>query len=157
MKKHLTLETFERSLKTYVHGLNEISSLEILTYVIDVQENNTETKIDIDIPTVETEWQGKRLDTTGTHLIPVIIGGRLYLFIPHIAAKTKMEMDMTTAASLLNTVAASIDGLVGPLCAIPEIETMGAPMGVGASVTVGGQNIAMATLAGSTYLKIVTA
>ncbi|KAJ4179617.1 hypothetical protein NW755_012342 [Fusarium falciforme] len=67
----------------------------------------------------------------------------------------KMEMDMTTAASLLNTVAAGIDGLVGPLCAIPEIETMGAPMGVGASVTVGGQNIAMMTSAGSTYLKMM--
>lgn len=123
MKKHLTLETFERSLKMYVHGLNEISSLEILTYVIDVQESGTEiyhffgrtrsaphtfyyrtltflrpdtsgglwrpwTKIDIDIPTVETEWQGKRLNTTGTHLAPVIIGGRLYLFIPQVVAKT---------------------------------------------------------------------
>ncbi|RTE68749.1 hypothetical protein BHE90_016871 [Fusarium euwallaceae] len=44
-------------------------------------------------------------------------------------------MDITTAASLLNTVAAGIDGLVGPLCAIPEIETIGAPMGVGASST----------------------
>ncbi|KAM0425895.1 hypothetical protein ACHAPT_008833 [Fusarium lateritium] len=123
MKKHLSLETFEQALKTYVQGLNEISSLEILTYVVDVQESGTEvyhffgrtraaphtfyyrtltlvrsdtsgglwrpwTKIDIDIPTVETEWQGKRLDTTGTHLVPVIIGGRLYLFIPHIVAKT---------------------------------------------------------------------
>ncbi|KAL6364550.1 hypothetical protein LRP88_01953 [Fusarium phalaenopsidis] len=67
----------------------------------------------------------------------------------------KMEMDMTTAASLLNTVAAGIDCLVGPLCAIPEIETMEAPMGVGASVTVGGQNIAMMTSAGSTYLKMM--
>ncbi|RSL72920.1 hypothetical protein CEP53_000932 [Fusarium sp. AF-6] len=67
----------------------------------------------------------------------------------------KMEMDMTTAASLLNTVAASIDGLVGPLCAIPENETMEAPMGVGTSVTVGGQNFAMATSAGSTYLKMM--
>ncbi|KAM6510736.1 hypothetical protein FSOLCH5_011181 [Fusarium solani] len=67
----------------------------------------------------------------------------------------KMEMDMTTAASLLNTVAAGIDGLVGPLCAISEIETMGAPMGVGASVTVGGQNIAMMTSVGSTYLKMM--
>ncbi|KAJ3456455.1 hypothetical protein MRS44_016478 [Fusarium solani] len=67
----------------------------------------------------------------------------------------KMEMDMTTAASLLNTVAAGIDGLVGPLCAISEIKTMGAPMGVGASVTVGGQNIAMMTSVGSTYLKMM--
>ncbi|KAL2673982.1 hypothetical protein Neosp_012428 [[Neocosmospora] mangrovei] len=67
----------------------------------------------------------------------------------------KMEMDMTTAASLLNTVAAGIDGLVGPLCAIPEIETMGAPMSVGASVTVGGQDIAMMTSAGSNYLKMM--
>ncbi|SPJ90992.1 uncharacterized protein FTOL_13394 [Fusarium torulosum] len=46
------------------------------------------TKIEIDILTVETEQQGKRLDMTSTHLLSVMIGARLYLFIPHIVGKT---------------------------------------------------------------------
>jgi hypothetical protein len=123
-KKHLSVKTFEQALKTHVHRLNEISSLEVLTYVIYVQDHlRTEmyhffartrsmphsfyyhtlkiarhdkpegiwrpwTKIEIDMPTVEIERQGKCLDMTGTHLISVMIGTRLYLFIPHIVAKT---------------------------------------------------------------------
>ncbi|KAJ0120390.1 hypothetical protein HZ326_31723 [Fusarium oxysporum f. sp. albedinis] len=124
MKKHLSVETFEQALKTHLHRLNGISSLEVLTFVIYVQDHlRTEmyhfsartrsaphsfyyrtlkiarqdtpegiwrprTKIEMDVPTVETERQGKRLDMTGTHLISVMIGARLYLFIPHIVAKT---------------------------------------------------------------------
>ncbi|KAK1958584.1 hypothetical protein LY78DRAFT_726532 [Colletotrichum sublineola] len=122
MKKNLSLDTFTDAIKTYVYGLNEISSLEVVAYireatlstdvfhlfgrtrtlphtfyyrtltVLKVDTSNVFwrpwTKIDMDIPSVETEWEGKRLDTTGTHLIPVLIGGRLYLFIPQVSPRS---------------------------------------------------------------------
>ncbi|KAF5027106.1 hypothetical protein F66182_818 [Fusarium sp. NRRL 66182] len=54
------------------------------------------TKIDIDLPSVETEWEGKRLDVTGTHLIPLQLGGRLYLFIPQILPRS-VERDKASS------------------------------------------------------------
>ncbi|ESZ98837.1 hypothetical protein SBOR_0785 [Sclerotinia borealis F-4128] len=46
------------------------------------------TKIEMDIPSLETEWEGHRLEKVGSYLFPVIIGGRLYLFMPSIIPKT---------------------------------------------------------------------
>ncbi|KAM0166214.1 hypothetical protein ACHAQE_001575 [Botrytis cinerea] len=46
------------------------------------------TKIDMDIPSIETEWEGHRLDNVGSYLLPEIIGGRLYLFMPSIMPKS---------------------------------------------------------------------
>ncbi|KAK6607240.1 toxin subunit protein [Botrytis cinerea] len=45
-------------------------------------------KIDMDIPSIETEWEGHRLDNVGSYLLPEIIGGRLYLFMPSIMPKS---------------------------------------------------------------------
>ncbi|KAF5544565.1 toxin subunit [Fusarium napiforme] len=130
MKKHLSSETFEQALKMYIHGLNEISHLDILAYVVDVPVQGTEvyhlfgrtrsspygfyyrtltvirpdtpggiwtpwTKINIYITMIETQWNGNRLELNGAYLIPVTIGTRLYLFIPHIVAKTSPP-DMQT-------------------------------------------------------------
>lgn len=65
------------------------------------------TKIDMDIPVVETEWEGGRLPISGSHLVPVLAGGRLYLFMPQVTAKTvKNEKgfdDATPFDSLRNT------------------------------------------------------
>ncbi|KAF5982605.1 toxin subunit [Fusarium coicis] len=131
MKKHLSSETFEQALKMYIHGLNEISHLDILAYVVDVPVQGTEvyhlfgrtrsspygfyyrtltvirpdtpgeiwtpwTKINIDVTMIETQWNGNRLRLNGAYLIPVIIGARLYLFIPHIVAKTSPPDMQTT-------------------------------------------------------------
>ena len=46
------------------------------------------TRIEMDIPSPETDPEGKRLDRTGAHLIPVLAGSRLYLFLPQMAPKT---------------------------------------------------------------------
>ncbi|KAL7935827.1 hypothetical protein V8C35DRAFT_298338 [Trichoderma chlorosporum] len=54
-------------------------------------------KVDIDMPAVETEWDGKRLDSTGCYLIPVLLYGRLYLFIPQIVPKSVANNAMETA------------------------------------------------------------
>ncbi|KAI0448399.1 hypothetical protein F5B21DRAFT_522016 [Xylaria acuta] len=48
-------------------------------------------KVDMDIPSTETEWEGKRLDITGSHLIPVLAGARLYLFMPQITPKSAQK------------------------------------------------------------------
>ena len=56
------------------------------------------TKIEMDIPVVETEWEGKRLDATGSHLIPVWIGGRLYIFFPQITPKSTERRDAGASA-----------------------------------------------------------
>lgn len=67
----------------------------------------------------------------------------------------KMELTQADAASALNFVAAGIDGLIAPLCAIPEMQANTAPMGVGASLTVGGRAISMGVSAGSAYIKML--
>lgn len=68
----------------------------------------------------------------------------------------KNEMDMATAASITNVVAPGIDGLVAPFCAIPQIETYTAPLGVGVSVSMGGSQFAGAISAASTALKMTS-
>ncbi|KAL8383083.1 hypothetical protein RB595_006710 [Gaeumannomyces hyphopodioides] len=45
-------------------------------------------KMNMDIPSTETEWQGKRVTTTGTYLVPVVDGSRVYVFMPQLLAKT---------------------------------------------------------------------
>ncbi|KAG7293890.1 hypothetical protein NEMBOFW57_003950 [Staphylotrichum longicolle] len=66
----------------------------------------------------------------------------------------RMEMDLSTAAAALHIVSAGIGGLVAPLCAVPEVETMASPMGVGASIGFGGRHLAAVVQAGSTALKM---
>ncbi|EDN96660.1 hypothetical protein SS1G_01586 [Sclerotinia sclerotiorum 1980 UF-70] len=46
------------------------------------------TKVEVDIPSIETEWEGQRLMDTGSYLLPIMIKGRLYLFMPTIMPKT---------------------------------------------------------------------
>ncbi|KAI1840644.1 hypothetical protein JX266_013151 [Neoarthrinium moseri] len=122
MQKNLSVSTFLQAVQSYVHGLNEISSLEIVSYLHEPQSKDVDvfhffgrtriaphvfyyrtltiyrgsndifwrawTKIDMDIPSIETEWEGNRLRNTGTYLLPIVIGGRLYLFMPSIVPKT---------------------------------------------------------------------
>ncbi|KAB8231130.1 uncharacterized protein BDW43DRAFT_313455 [Aspergillus alliaceus] len=123
MQKSLSLDTFIQGIKTYVHGLSEVSSLKIMACTHELGDRaadifhlfgRTRTspymifhrtltvlrpqtagvfwrpwrKIEMDIPSIEAEWQGESLQISGCHLIPVHSGGRLYLFIPHIIPKT---------------------------------------------------------------------
>lgn len=47
------------------------------------------SKIEIDIPSVESDWDGSRLSKFGAYLLPVLAeGGQLYLFLPHTIPKT---------------------------------------------------------------------
>ncbi|KAJ8071023.1 hypothetical protein OCU04_001371 [Sclerotinia nivalis] len=46
------------------------------------------TKVEMDISSIETEWEGQRLVETGSYLLPIMIKGRLYLFMPSIMPKT---------------------------------------------------------------------
>ncbi|KAK3295313.1 uncharacterized protein B0H64DRAFT_432086 [Chaetomium fimeti] len=57
------------------------------------------TKIDMDIPSPETDLGGTRLDQTGAHMIPIVAGSRLYLFLPHMAPKTLPDTDGVIALS----------------------------------------------------------
>jgi hypothetical protein len=49
------------------------------------------TKVEMDISSIETEWEGQRLLETGSYLLPIMIRGRLYLFIPTIVPKTLVK------------------------------------------------------------------
>ena len=46
------------------------------------------TKIEMDVPYIEMGWEGKRLKDTGSYLLPVLLEGRLYLFMLQLNAKT---------------------------------------------------------------------
>ncbi|KAI1746599.1 hypothetical protein F4782DRAFT_545002 [Xylaria castorea] len=45
------------------------------------------TRIGMDIPSSEIDWERKRLEQTGTHLVPILAGRRLYLFMPHVVPR----------------------------------------------------------------------
>ncbi|KAF3916292.1 hypothetical protein ABW21_db0202732 [Orbilia brochopaga] len=45
-------------------------------------------KMDLDIPSVETDWDSRRLSASGSYLAPVIREDRLYVFFPQITVKT---------------------------------------------------------------------
>ena len=121
MQKDLSFKTFAQAVQTYVYGLNEISSLDIVAYLHDSQPEADIFNFfgsraapytfyyrimtiyrdgnEMDIPSVETEWYGKRLDSTGAYLLPVLIGGRLYLFMPSISIKSISDDHRTIFAA----------------------------------------------------------
>ncbi|KAF7936532.1 uncharacterized protein EAE97_007898 [Botrytis byssoidea] len=49
------------------------------------------SKVEVDIASIETEWEGQRLVDTGSYLLPIMIKGRLYLFMPSIVPKTSVK------------------------------------------------------------------
>ncbi|KAK6606454.1 toxin subunit protein [Botrytis cinerea] len=49
------------------------------------------SKVEVDISSIETEWEGQRLIDTGSYLLPIMIKGRLYLFMPSIVPKTLVK------------------------------------------------------------------
>lgn len=49
------------------------------------------TKIDVDIPSLETDIDGKSLRVPGAYLIPVINRGRLFLYIPHFMLQSESD------------------------------------------------------------------
>ena len=126
MQKNLTIKTFLSAVQTYLCGLNDISSLEIVAYLHESRVGVTDifhffgrtrttpyafyyrqltiyrsgsdgekndvlwqpwTKIDMDIPSVEAEWNGSRLRNTGAYLLPLLSNNRLFLFVPQLVAK----------------------------------------------------------------------
>ncbi|PTB34818.1 hypothetical protein M441DRAFT_154811 [Trichoderma asperellum CBS 433.97] len=67
------------------------------------------------------------------------------------------EMDMATAAMVLNVVSAGIDALVAPFCMVPSVSINAMPMGVGTTVAAGGgSNIATCMQAGSAAIKMAS-
>ena len=110
--------------RNYISGLNEISDLDILSYVREFKPKDCFhffartktlppqsyyrqmnfvgeskdifwlpwTKIDLDIPAPENDWDGSTLTGRGSYLIPVIRQSRIYLFVPQISLKT-LPMD----------------------------------------------------------------
>ncbi|TGO62495.1 hypothetical protein BCON_0019g00310 [Botryotinia convoluta] len=49
------------------------------------------SKVEVDIASIETEWEGQRLVNTGSYLLPIMIKGRLYLFMPSMVPKTLVK------------------------------------------------------------------
>ncbi|KAK0614430.1 hypothetical protein B0T14DRAFT_606722 [Immersiella caudata] len=126
MQKDLSMNTFLEATKTYISGLNEISRLEIVAYLLEQRGNNdiyhifgrTRTapyalyyrkatviresteppradvmwrpwvKLDVDVGSVENEWDGKRLESAGLYILPLIRDGRLYLFMAQTTPKS---------------------------------------------------------------------
>ncbi|KAH6950875.1 hypothetical protein DER45DRAFT_493623 [Fusarium avenaceum] len=119
MQKNLSIESFTESIRAYIGGLNELSSLETIAYAHQPVKDVSDTfhlfgrtrsaphgfyyrnvriswpsgariwrpwsKIDLDIASVETDWDGSRLANSGAYLLPVLTpAGRLYLFLPQI-------------------------------------------------------------------------
>ncbi|KAL1842621.1 hypothetical protein VTJ49DRAFT_4669 [Mycothermus thermophilus] len=109
------MANFVDSLKEYIYGLNEMSSLEIAGKDNDIFHIFARTrvspynfyyrsltiryvpygcfwqpwvKMDMDIPSTESGFDVHRLDNPGTYLVPVIDGSRVYLFMPHLVART---------------------------------------------------------------------
>ncbi|MCJ1439459.1 hypothetical protein MMC27_008853 [Xylographa pallens] len=46
------------------------------------------TKMELDTPTYETDWDGSKLAQSGSYLLPVMRGNRLFLYLPQIMVKT---------------------------------------------------------------------
>ncbi|ORX93125.1 hypothetical protein BCR34DRAFT_647183, partial [Clohesyomyces aquaticus] len=72
---------------------------------------------------------------------------------PRMSPDEKMEMDLTQAAQIINGIAGGIDYIAQPLAALPTISANAAPLGVGASISPGGSNLAAAVQIGSVALK----
>ncbi|KAF5023711.1 hypothetical protein F66182_4215 [Fusarium sp. NRRL 66182] len=47
------------------------------------------TKLEVEIPALEVDWDGKSLSRAGTYLVPTVYRGRLFLFIPQILLRTR--------------------------------------------------------------------
>lgn len=47
------------------------------------------TKLDVEIPAQEVDWDGKNLPRAGTYLVPSVYRARLFLFIPQILLKSR--------------------------------------------------------------------
>ncbi|KAF5578163.1 toxin subunit [Fusarium subglutinans] len=50
------------------------------------------TSIDLDIPSVEADWDSKRLQSSGAYLVPILLQDRLYIFFPQIAVTTSQSI-----------------------------------------------------------------
>lgn len=61
----------------------------------------------MEIPSMETEWEGNRLQSTGAYLLPIHIGGRLYLFMPSIMPKTLAKDLVVPEQTTFETLATS--------------------------------------------------
>lgn len=46
------------------------------------------SKIDVEVPAIETDGDGKPLPEPGSYLVPALHGRRLFLFLPQITLKT---------------------------------------------------------------------
>ncbi|KAF7917723.1 uncharacterized protein EAE98_010139 [Botrytis deweyae] len=149
MQKDMSLNTFTNSILTYVISLNEIASLDVISYLHEWHEESEEifhlfgrtrvsphtfyyrsltllnenndifwrpwTKIEMDIPSVEMEWDGKRLAEGGAYLLPVLRDGRLYLFIPQLTPKaTPRERTAEEKASKFESMRTQTVGTADP-------------------------------------------
>ncbi|KAK6341644.1 hypothetical protein TWF696_008713 [Orbilia brochopaga] len=56
-------------------------------------------KMDLDIPSVETDWDSKRLKESGSYLAPVLQEDRLYIFFPQVMVKTVNPTQSSTPAT----------------------------------------------------------
>ncbi|OAL53444.1 hypothetical protein IQ07DRAFT_562294 [Pyrenochaeta sp. DS3sAY3a] len=129
MQKNLSVKTFVGAIQTYIYDLNEIASLDIVTYLHETAKSKDAksklpddifhffgrtrvspitfyyrnvtilggsrdvfwkpwTKIETSLPAVENGFEGARLDNTGSYLLPLLLQGRLYLFMLELNAKT---------------------------------------------------------------------
>lgn len=60
------------------------------------------TKLDIEIPTYETEWTGEALTRVGNYILPSLYRGRLFLFVPQIVLKSRPKDNSAETKSFVN-------------------------------------------------------
>ncbi|KAF5629911.1 PA14 domain protein [Fusarium tjaetaba] len=61
-------------------------------------------KIEVEIPALEVDWDGKSLSKAGTYLVPTIYRGRLFLFIPQILLRTRPQAASSVTLKLGETI-----------------------------------------------------
>lgn len=123
MQNNLDMQTISDAISTYVHGLNDIATLDVRAYFherLDVNHSKFHffartrqapfeyyyrtmsskvdtmlwlpwTKIEVDIPSLETDERGNSIKIPGCYLAPVVIGGRLFLFLPQFMLQTEQS------------------------------------------------------------------
>lgn len=58
------------------------------------------SRIDVEVPAIETDENGKILPVPGSYLVPALHGRRLFLFLPHVTLKTASDPALSASTKI---------------------------------------------------------